>query len=145
MKIVPYKSFGQLMFGISTKEDCLLLLGEPNRCKINREGLEELYYERFIVRFGASSRRLQECTLLPHAEAKIGDFKVTWDKDFLARVCYFDGSPKNIYGFIVLPSLGIAVTGIHDNDASQLAITVFSRGDFDSLLAKASPFEMPPL
>lgn len=34
------------------------------------------------------------------------------------------------YGFVVLHSLGIAITGIHDGDESQMAITVFSPGDF---------------
>jgi len=48
-----------------------------------------------------------------------------------------------VYGFIVLEHLGIAVTGIHDNDPSQLAITAFSKGEFDDLLPESTPYVMP--
>src|SRR5688500_4822505 len=140
MEIKPYKSFGPLEFGRSSKEDCEQFFGKPTRIKINREGVEEFHYDQFIIRFDRSSHTARECTLLPRMDATIDGIKVTWDKEFLRRVCERDGSPKNVCGFIVLLRLGICVTGIHDDDESQLAIGVFSEGEFDDLLAESVPF-----
>ena len=84
---------------------------------------------------------VRECTLLPKASATIDGIKLTWDNEFLRKACDRDGNAKNVYGFIVLNNLGIAITGLHDKDKSQLAVTAFSRGDFDDLLVGSSPFE----
>jgi hypothetical protein len=129
------------MFGI-LKNQCLELLGDPVTCRINREGFEELKYKELIVRFDPKSKGFCECTLLPFTNGDICGIEITWDKDFLAKACSLDGSPLDIYDFIVLRKLGIAVTGIHDGDRGQLAITIFSEGFFDSMLAKGRPFTM---
>lgn len=144
MKIKPYQSFGPLNFGKTTKEECLQLFGQPLQRGVNREGIEELEYEQFIFRFDSVKLTLHECTLLPYMEAVIEDIAVTWDVAFLREVCKADGAPRDSYGFIVLPSLGIAVTGIHDNDRSQLAITVFSKGSWDDLFVESVPFVLSP-
>ena len=141
MRIDPYRSFGSLRFGESKREDCVGCYGEPKDIRNNREGVEELHYENFIVRFDPTTNTVRECTLLPKATATIEDIEVTWDQAFLRRACDRDGDPQDVYGFIVLKSLGIAVTGIHDQDDSQLAVTAFSEGDFDVLLGEATPFE----
>jgi hypothetical protein len=73
--------------------------------------------------------------------ARISNIEFTWDKTFLQLVCDYDGAPQDLYGFIVLRRLGITVTGIHDDDESQMAVTVFCEGAFDNLLPKAIPFE----
>ena len=142
MKVDPYKSFGSLHFGVSTREDCVAYYGEPKDVRTNREGVEEFHYEAFIVRFDSNTNAVRECTLLPRATAVIGDIELTWDQEFLRRACNRDGGPMDVYGFIVLKNLGIAVTGIHDGDESQLAVTAFSEGDFDDLLGEAAPFEI---
>ena len=140
MEIKPYKSFGPLKLGHTTRDECLQLLGEPRQRRTNREGVEELRYTQFVVRLDPPTLTVRECTLLPYTDATIEGIKVTWDKSFLRRVCEYDGSPRDVFGFIMLPILGIAVTGIHDNDSSQLAITVFSEGEADDLLAESVPY-----
>jgi len=143
MEIKPYKSFGPLVFGQSSRADCVQLFGRPIQIKRNREGVEELHYDQFIIRIDPQTLAVRECTLLPRTDAIIAGIKITWDKSFLRRVCELDGSPKDVYGFIVLDHLGIAVTGIHDDDESQLAITAFSKGEFDDLLPESVPFAIP--
>jgi len=140
MRIVPYRSFGMLHFGDSTREDCVASYGEPKSIRKNREGVEEYHYEEFIVRFDAKTNAVRECTLLPRAICTIEGIGVTWDQEFLHKVCDHDADPKDVHGYIVLKRLGIAITGIHDRDESQLAVTAFSEGDFDDLLAEAPPF-----
>jgi hypothetical protein len=78
---------------------------------------------------------------LPHKNAVLNSIPITWDRDFLVAACNSDGRPLEAYGFIVMTKLGIAVTGIHDGDDSQLAVTAFSRGDFDAFLVGAEPFD----
>jgi hypothetical protein len=144
MNIVPYVSFGTLFFGRTSKDECVQLCGQPEQIRTNREGVEELHYAEFIVRLDRSTSKVSECTLLPRADATIDGIDITWDKQFLQLVCERDGSPKDVYGFIVLNNLGIAVTGIHDDDESQLAITAYSAGAFDDLLPESVPFEISP-
>ena len=48
-----------------------------------------------------------------------------------------DGNPLIYLGFAILPNLGFALTGFHDNDESQLAITLFRNGAWDARLPKA--------
>ncbi len=142
MIVEPYKSFGPLNFGESTREDCMAQFGTPKQIRKNREGAEEYHYDEFIIRFDSVTNTVRECTLLPWAKASIAGFDITWDRAFIKNAYNFDQSPQNVYGFIVFNRLGIAVTGIHDHDDSQLAITAFSKGDFDELLADAVPYEI---
>lgn len=141
IEITPYVSFGPLTIGESTKEECVQLLGEPLRKMKNRMGIDELHYQHFIIRFDGQSQTVRECTLLPYTDATIAGIKVTWDDDFLRLACAQDQSPRDAYGFIVLSGLGVAVTGIHDNDESQMAITAFSRVELDNWIANSVPFE----
>jgi hypothetical protein len=138
--ITPYATFGPLELGKTTKHECVALLGEPLRTQVSNGGAEEFVYEQFIVRFDPKKAKVRECTLLPRAKATINGIAVTWDKCFLHSLCEQDRSPRDVYGFIVFPSLGLAVTGVHDGDESQLAVTVFSEGEFDDLLPESMPF-----
>jgi hypothetical protein len=67
---------------------------------------------------------------------------VSWDKHFLDTVCRLDGLPVDVFRFIVLQKLGIAITGLHDDDQSQLAITVFKKGAFDDLISSDVPYSV---
>ena len=141
--IVPYTAFGPLKFGKTTKQDCITLLGEPLEERASRMGVEEFVYEQCVVRFDRKTATVHECTLLPYTEAWVNGIAVTWDRTFLRLVCEQDQSPRDVYGFIVLVRLGIAVTGVHDADDGQLALTAFSRGAFDDMLPESTPFVMP--
>jgi hypothetical protein len=50
---------------------------------------------------------------------------------FLLRL---DSHPLEIHGFLVFRELGVTVTGYHDDDESQRAITCFVRGRWDAML-----------
>ena len=142
MKIQTYEYVDSLRFGQSTKTDCVAVYGRPNSVRKNRYDVEEFHYDDFVLRFDPSDETLRECTLLPRKKAFIGDIPVTWDRAFLVAACTEDGSPVDAYGFIVMRKLGIAVTGIHDDDASQLAVTAFSKGEFDEFMESAKPFDV---
>ena len=75
IQITPYVSFGALMFNKTTKDECVLLLGEPLKKRTNRKGAEEYEYQQFIVRFNTATPTVRECTLLPYADASIDEIK----------------------------------------------------------------------
>lgn len=52
-----------------------------------------------------------------------------------------DKNPLDDYGFIVFEKLGVAVTGYHDRDKSQRAITVFKKGRWTDL-DQAKPIDL---
>lgn len=54
-----------------------------------------------------------------------------------------DGNPYLYLGFIIFLELGITLTGFHDNDISQKAVTVFPRGAWDKRLSKMKKFVNP--
>jgi hypothetical protein len=142
IRILPYKSVGNVLFG-ATKADCIAKFGVPEESVLNREGLEELKYSRLIVRIDPSVDQVVEFTLLPFCEGTIEGIEITWDQSFLSQLCRIDGGPREVFGFIVLPRIGVAVTGIHDDDSTQLAMTVFPKGAFDELLKSGTPYASP--
>jgi hypothetical protein len=139
MKIRPYQSVGEVVFG-ETKADCIRKLGLPQANGVNRDGVEELKYPQMVVRLDPIQKRVVEVTLLPYWNGTIEGIQVAWDRPFLSTLCLLDGEPRAVYGFIVLSRLGVAITGIHDADTAQLAMTVFPRGAFDELLKFGVPY-----
>ena len=133
LEVIPYDRFGLLRFGQSQREECLTHYGPPESICKNRELVEEFHYNAFVVRFDPKTNAVQECTLLPGAVATIDGMELTWDQDFLRQACDRDGDPLDSLGFIVLKKLGIAVSGIHDHDKPQLAVTVFRKGLWDDV------------
>ena len=128
MIVEPYVSVDSLRFGESVGIDYLKIKGNPESIQKNQSGDEELIYPDAVFRFDRETSRFRECTLLPYTTAEIGGIRVTWDREFLKACCFADGTAVESYGFVVFRRLGIMVSGIHDDDASQLAITAFAPG-----------------
>jgi len=59
-------------------------------------------------------------------------------KDPLWQLLRQDPQPVEFRGFLVFKALGVTVTGYHDDDESQRAITCFVRGRWDELLARCT-------
>jgi hypothetical protein len=60
--------------------------------------------------------------------------------DAFPKLCRMDGAPQEVVGFIVLLSLGITMTGFHDFDEAQKAVTAFARGRLDFAKPDMKPF-----
>ena len=145
LEIKSYTSIDNLRFEYSTKNDAITCFGKPVMERITRLGNIEYEYTHFILRFDPLTHTLLECTLLPYAEAIINGIAVTWDKAFLKELCLLDEEPKNAYGFIILGKFGLAITGIHDSDESQLAITVFRKSVLNEFLEGSNDFDATSL
>lgn len=141
MKIVTYKSFGPISFGMSENE-VVKKLGNPSNTRTNNENELEYYYNDAIVRYDASSTLVREVTLLPKesGEFQINDIVLDWHDDFFKTLCQADGVPYDFYGYIVLFKLGITLTGFHDGDEAQKAISAFRQGDWDQFKGEMTVF-----
>lgn len=139
--VESYVGINGLGFKSGTIGDAIVIFGKPEYERKTRLGNMEYDYGSFILRFCSKTGGLLECTILPGIPVKINEIDVSWDVGFLKKMCGIDGSPKNSYGFIVLGKLGIAITGVHDRDESQAAITVFNRKELEEFLEGAQDFD----
>lgn len=53
-----------------------------------------------------------------------------------------DPNPRENVGFVIFRTLGVAVSGYHDNDTSQRAISFGARGLWDQHFANAKPIDL---
>jgi hypothetical protein len=51
------------------------------------------------------------------------------------EIAAMDIDTRENLGFLIMPNLGLTLTGFYDNDRSQLAVTVFEAGRCDDLSA----------
>ncbi len=142
LTIESYVSVDSLRFEESRKADALTLFGEPHSEKKNSLGALELHFPQHILRFDGTSSKLVECTLLPYVESRVDNTPVTWNKEFLRKLAAIDRNPREAFGFLIFPLLGIATTGIHDNDTSQLAVSAFARCYLDAYLDESEAFDL---
>lgn len=141
MIVCSYHTLDGVPFGTSLDE-CKRSFGPPSKERVNRLKEAELFYEKFVMRFRPGALTLREVTLLPKCEGQLNGAKIEWNMEFFRWVCREDGSPKEHLGFVICDRLGVAMTGFHDSDTSQLAITCYSKNDWDAYLGKAKPFEL---
>lgn len=140
MIIAPYEAVGPLHFGMS-QDEVVASIGSPNRHSKNRTGNPVLWYNGLNVTI--ENGGLVEVGFGPEEAVAVLGVSPFSDSDALARLCELDGNPQEVLGFIVLQKVGITLTGFHDNNESQKAVTAFSRGRWDALRSKMTPFVVP--
>lgn len=140
-EIEPYVSVGPLSFGLSQRE-VKSLLGEPVRTSVNRRGETDFQYPDTNVRFSSANLTLVEVGISPSTPATIKGVNLFDDPDALNKLVALDRTASEYYGFIVLFHLGITMTGFHDGDDSQRAVTAFIRGRWDHLRESMQPFSL---
>lgn len=139
--VVPYESVGPLRFDVSTVPECEAWLGPP-KMRRDRQSAIELYYDALIARFDTARRTFVESTVIPPTVVRVGDIVFDWHKPSFYALVAADHNPLNIAGFVVLKDLGVSISGVHDDDESQRAFTVFRRGVFDPLIVQANSLSL---
>ncbi len=142
--IKPYIGVGSLKFKMRPDE-VVGILGKPD--DVDEENGEELREYRVdnglqtvyssnveeLVEIGFSSNIIglsyNGIELFRRSSADVLDFLIAEDK-----------SPYALLGYIVLLSLGVTLTGFHDADEDQKAVTVFTKGRWNSMKDKLTPF-----
>ncbi|QNN46313.1 hypothetical protein H9L17_14260 [Thermomonas brevis] len=129
--IEPYVSAGSIKFG-ATYDEIVSDLGEPRSQEKSRLGETVVRYDGFGAT--VSSYGVAEVYFLPDANVSILGIDLFNDPKAFRELCRLDGNPKEFMGFIILLKLGVTLTGFHDGDEAQKAITAFVRGRWDQLV-----------
>jgi hypothetical protein len=138
IKIVGYQHVNGVSFG-SEESAITSVFGEPNARHVN-DGDIELHYPLCIARLQVDSKIFREFTLLPECEASVNDIRVQWSRAFLSEIQKADSSLFEVVGFVLSLKLGLAFSGFHDDDYSQMAIHAFCVGDWDMFQTRMKPF-----
>ena len=143
IQITPYHDVNGAPFGCD-EATLVSIFGVPLTRRTNHEGEIELHYPNYIARLDAASKRFREFTLLPDCPAKIAGIQVRWGPTFLSEIQNADPELVQVMGFVLSLKLGLAFSGFHDGDTSQMAIHAFRRGDWDSFKNKMSSIHFHP-
>ncbi|NQE49758.1 hypothetical protein [Herbaspirillum rubrisubalbicans] len=143
--IQPYSGVGDLRFGMNhvMVEE---LLGTATTKEEGFSG-ETTEYRRdngLLTTYGLNKDELVEVGFSRNIlELEFDGSRIFTDppKEVLRKLVNLDGNPYESVGFIVLLNLGVTLTGFHDDDIYQRAVTVFARGRWDDLLQKLKPFD----
>jgi hypothetical protein len=141
IEIAAYNHANGARFGCGEAE-VIALFGEPVSRIVNREGELEFHYPKHVARFDADSKQFRELTLLPGCEASLNGIPVIWEPGFLSSLHALDPDLVEVLGFILSLKMGLALSGFHDDDHSQMAVHAFREGDWDQFRPRMTPFNV---
>ena len=144
-EIIPLSGAGNLSFGM-TPIQVAQVLGAPDQASTNhlkqrtefRSFMNVAYtpdQQEKLCHIGFG-RQMEDITL------KGINFFKSEPTEVLKKLMSIDGTPFLYMGFIVFLNLGITLTGFHDNDLSQKAITLFEQGAWDKRIEKMKEFRL---
>jgi hypothetical protein len=67
----------------------------------------------------------------------------TPEEDVLRALGKLDDQPYVYMGFVAFLRIGVALTGFHDRDTSQKAVSLFQEGAWEKRRARLTPFVIP--
>jgi hypothetical protein len=137
----PHVGVDDLVFGLSA-QDVPTLLGPPKTARKTARGEISETRGPAQPRVTLAADRLVELSYMPAAGALVLD-----DEDLFAgeglrhlrRIQAGYGPLFTNVGFVVCLEAGIAVTGFHDGNLAQKAVTVFERGRWDRFAGHLAP------
>jgi hypothetical protein len=145
LDIVPYVGVGPLRFGM-TPGQVHQTVGAPRRVKRAAGMLREIYpFEALLMFEGApNALRLVEigfdrhCAELSYAGVKL--FGIP-PRDALRRLLLDDTHIGEYLGRLILPKLGITMTGFHSGPQEALAVTAFERGRWGDCIRRSADLD----
>ncbi|ENY83176.1 hypothetical protein [Sphingopyxis sp. MC1] len=127
------------LLGLSRKEIDHLLGESPRTKRSGLPGEETFDYEAHHIRVVMQQDRAVEIAFVPPACVLFQGQPLFEDSSVWRAIVAADGDARETLGFIVLRNLGVTLTGFHDGDDSQLAMTVFAAGRWDVLEDEMRP------
>jgi hypothetical protein len=145
LDIVPYVGAGPLRFGM-TPDQVHQTVGAPRRVKHAAGMLREIYpFEALLIFEGApDALRLVEmgfdrrCADVSYAGVKL--FGIP-PRDALRRLLRDDTHVGEYLGRLILPTLGITMTGFHSGSEEAVAVTAFERGRWGDYVSRSADLD----
>lgn len=138
LAIKPYVGAGGIAFGM-TRDQVGTILGDPIRVGKNILGERDELREGIRVTYSTDGG-VVEIGIFPPAEAVYEGINLFDTVDPISVLLRDDPEPSESVGFLVFLRLGVTVTGIHDHDDAQRAVTVFVRGRWDRMRENLRPW-----
>ncbi|WBS04787.1 hypothetical protein OU994_11160 [Pseudoduganella sp. SL102] len=142
-EIVPYIGAGRVRFRMSPQE-VEKIYGVADSVTLNH--LKQRVEFRSNMKVGYAADLSEGLTHIGFGRQMEGvefrGLKIFLDDSevVLDKLIQEDGDPYIYLGFVVLLKIGITMTGFHDDDISQKALTLFPQGSWDKRRAKLKPF-----
>lgn len=134
--------FDPLMLGM-TRAEIDAALGETAKPDgEGHPGEPAFVYEAASARVVLREGRAVELALWPPAQATFGGRSLFGNPDVWREIVEADGDAHETFGFLVLRNLGLTLTGFHDDDPGQLAVTAFEPGRWDAVASGMKPFRL---
>lgn len=131
-----------LLLGMNREQLDRVMCEEPKVSPSRIAGEEVLQFESANARVVMRKGRTVEIAVTPPANVIFKDKPLFQDPSVWRAVVAEDGDAQECLGFIVLQKSGLTLTGFHDNDPAQLAITAFERGRWDAMQGRMKPLGM---
>ncbi|HEX3625147.1 MAG TPA: hypothetical protein VH280_06965 [Verrucomicrobiae bacterium] len=141
-EIISYVGAKPLLFGM-TRGQVEAIVGPPITKTTDDLGETEASYKSFNIQYSKQDKSLVEVGFSKSAGVKIHGLDLFNDPKAFLHLLREDSCPYESFGFIILLDLGITLTGFHDGDPNQLAITAFARGRWDHLKSDFKKFKIP--
>ena len=139
--LLPYRGTSLVKFG-ATPDDVESVLGPAQRTKKTRAGNRMEYRETCRVEY-SNEDKVVEMTFWPPGTLLLDSRNLLQGSDQVKRLSVHDKHPLEHVGFVVFYELGLAMTGFHDGDKGQEAITIFSKGKWDDSKENMRPYKQP--
>lgn len=140
--IIPYERVGVFRFGMP-ESDVLSAGCIPSKKIRNRRGEQEWICDGFSIRFGAANGLLCDMGFSRKCKVALRGIEVFSDPSALEKIVKLDDNVFECYGFLVFFGLGLTLTGFHDGNESQKAVTAFTRGHWDEMRSKYTFHKWP--
>lgn len=129
-----------LLLGMSREQLDSIMGEEPKVSHSRIAGEEALQFENANARVVMREGRIVEIALSPPATVLFENKPLFQDPSVWRTVAAKDGDAQECLGFIVLQRSGLTLTGFHDSDPAQLAVTAFEQGRWDAMQSQMKPF-----
>jgi hypothetical protein len=136
--IRPGNGAGPVGFGMRP-DQVASVLGPPDETGYNSQGEVQEYRGELAVRYD-DAFGVVELAFGPALDVTLQGRQLFADGDPVSVLLAADPRPVECLGFLVFLSLGVTITGYHDGDVDQRALTVFRPGRWDALSEHFEPF-----
>lgn len=140
-RLVP-NGIHPLLLGMDREQVDCVMKEQPEVSALRVPGETALRYEGANARVVLREGRVVEIALTPPANVLFEGRSLFQDPSVWREIIAVDGQPYECLGFIVLKEAGLTLTGFHDDNPSQLAVTAFERGRWDAMHGNMMPLTL---
>ena len=128
------------LLGLKRSEIDRIMGEQPKPSEPGLPGEEGVFYPSAFLRVVLRDDLAVEVALIPPARLSFRDRPLFEDPEIWRELVIADGDARECLGFIILPRLALTLTGFHDEDPGDLAVTAFEPGRWDKFERNMRPF-----